>query len=116
MNNAFLRFGYTCAAILIAGGLALAATQDLATVTLPHAVGVGSTTLPSGNYTIADEGDGAFLIQSDTGQKSAVVLGRRIQSDEAAPKTEVVLSGEGGSLHLDKLFIEGQTEGYEFQP
>lgn len=115
MKNAFLRIGYTCASILMAGALASAATVNIASVTLPNAVSVGSATLPGGHYTIASEGDGTFLIQSDNGQKSAMLMGRRIESGEAARRTEVVLSGEGDSLHLNKLFIEGQTEGYEFQ-
>ena len=56
--------GRTCARLSIAGGLLagalLAGSVNPVTVTLPHAVTVGSATLPSGKYTISsvDTGDG----------------------------------------------------------
>ena len=107
-----------CGCMLMAGAmtmnLASAETRDLASVDLPHAVVVGSTTLPSGHYTISETGDDAFLIHSDNGV-SAVVLGQRFDASSEADKTHVVLSGDDNALHLDKLFIGGESTGYEFQ-
>jgi hypothetical protein len=32
----------------------------------------------------------------------------------ADQKSEVVLSHEGGTLHLDKMFIAGESAGFQF--
>jgi hypothetical protein len=101
--------------MLVAAGAMLAASP--VSVTLPQAVMVGSTTLPSGNYTIStlDEmGDGndVFVIRSANG--TAVTLqAQRIDSD-GANKSELVLSKDGDTWHLGKLFIQGADSGFEF--
>jgi hypothetical protein len=57
MKNAFSRIGRRCARLAGAGGLLtgalLAGPLGPVTVLLPRAVTVGSTTLPSGQYTIS---------------------------------------------------------------
>ena len=121
MKNAFLRIGYTCASLLVVGGFLIAVTpanaemRVLATVTLSQPVIVGATTLPSGQYTISDEGDNVFLIHSDKGD-SALVIGREIDTIKEAPRTEVILKSDSEGLRLDQLRFEGQTSGFEFNP
>src|SRR5580658_6840685 len=74
MKNAFSRIGYTCASILFAGGLMNAVTpanaemHDLAYVTLSQPTEVGSTTLPSGKYTISTLNNDVYLIRSENGE------------------------------------------------
>ena len=54
MTNAFSRMGRMCASVIFGGALlagSLFAGQTVY-VTLPHAVTVGSTTLPSGQYSL----------------------------------------------------------------
>jgi hypothetical protein len=120
MKNAFLRIGYTCASLLVAGGFmiavtpAIAETHDLAYVTLSQPVLVGNTTLPGGQYTISNEGNNVFLIHSAKGD-TALVFGREVETDKA-PRTEVVLKGDSEGLRLDQLRFEGETTGYEFNP
>jgi hypothetical protein len=117
MNNAFLRLGYTCVcAIIAAAGVtsATAAERDLATVTLPQAVEVGDTTLAAGQYTIVEEGEGTFRLSAPNGQ-GAVVLGRPFEEENEANKTQVVLTKDGKGLRLDKLYIEGENTGIEFE-
>jgi hypothetical protein len=119
MKNAFLRIGYTCASLLAAGGFmtpvtARAEMHDLAYVTLAEPVVVGNTTLPGGHYTITSESDNVFLIHSDHGENEALVLGRRMETNDAAPRTEVVLKNDGESLRLDQLRFEGDTLGIDF--
>ena len=115
MKNAFLRIGYTSASLLIAGGLltANAETRNLASVTLSQPVEVGSTTLPSGHYTISTLGDDLFRIHSDNGA-TAIVTGHHIDTNNEAPKTEIILKQGTEGLRLDQLRFEGQTEGFEF--
>jgi hypothetical protein len=122
MKNAFLRIGYTCASLMVAGGLmttltttaATAEMHDLASVTLSSPIQAGSATLPSGHYTISSVGGDIFLLESDKGDR-AFVMGHQIENNTAAPKTEVLLKSDGEGLRLDKLYFEGDTTGYEFR-
>jgi len=101
----------------LVAGAAFAAGGDTITVTLPEAVTVGGATLPSGQYTITEsapaDGSNLFVFRSAKGETTAAIA---MKCAEAAvdQKTEVVLSHEGGSLHLDKLFIAGDSAGYQF--
>jgi len=101
---------------LIAGA-AFAAGGDTVTVTLPEAVTVGGATLASGQYTITEsspaDGTNLFVFRSDKGETTAAIAMRSAEP-VAGQKTEVVLSHEGGILHLDKLFIAGDSAGYQF--
>jgi hypothetical protein len=106
-------------ALAIATGIAATAAfaaTDSVSVTFPQDVVVSGVTLASGQYTITETSmsDGElFVFRSG---KGAVVAALATKSAEASAdqKTEVVLSREGGLLHVDKLFIEGEGAGYQF--
>lgn len=110
---------YTCASLLVFGALAAstasAEIRELATVTFNQPVAVGTATLPAGHYHINAAGSDAFLIQSDNGDKAAIVLGTRADITNAeAAKTHVVLENDGEGLRLDKLVIAGNGTSYDF--
>jgi hypothetical protein len=100
----------------LVAGAAFAAGNSI-TVTLPEAVTVGGATLPSGQYTITEstpaDGSNLFVFRSDKGETTAAVA-MKCAEPAVDQKTEVVLSHEGGTLHLDKLFIAGDSAGYQF--
>jgi hypothetical protein len=113
MNKLFSRIMMTG---IVAGGAMFAASINEITVTLPHAVTVGSTILPSGTYTLSpmDVGDGAgyFVVRGEN--TSPVVLSAQKSEDlDAAKKTEVTLSETGNTWHFGKLAIEGNKTSYE---
>jgi hypothetical protein len=120
MKNAFSRIGRTCAqAVMVSGlmaGAMFAAAPDQVNVTLPHAITVGSTTLPSGEYTISNlntnEGDDYFLVRSADGHAVTMQV-QKIDSQDPT-RTQVVLSKDGNAWHLDKMFIQGESAGYQF--
>jgi hypothetical protein len=93
-----------------------AAAPNTVTLTLPHSVTVGSTTLPSGQYTISgvemSDGNEYFVVRS---AKTAPVTlsAQRIDASDSS-KTHVVLSRDGEAWHFEKLFLEGDGTGYEF--
>jgi hypothetical protein len=119
--NTFKNIGTKLAAAVVATGLiagaAFGATGATLTVNLPESVNVGNTTLASGQYTITEfsfaSGRSLFVFRSDKGE-TASVMGSRIADAPEAQKTAVLFSNEGGALHLDKLFIEGDQTGYQF--
>jgi hypothetical protein len=93
-----------------------AASPNTVTVTLPHAVTVGSTTLPSGQYTISgmemSDGNEYFTVRG--ANTAAVTLqAQRIDAADGG-KTQVVFSKDGESWHFGKLFLEGGGTAYEF--
>jgi len=101
----------------LVAGAAFAASGSTVTVKLPESVSVGKATLASGQYTVSESfiagGLSMFVFRSENGDATTAV-GRRIAEPSADQKTEVVLSNEGGSLHIDKMFIEGDGAGYQF--
>jgi len=113
MNNFFARFAM--GGILAAGAMFAAQINDL-TVTLPHAVTVGSTTLPGGTYTITpmqtSAGNEFFVVRGEKG--APVVLNAQKLDGAAASKTELTFSEDGDTWHFEKLSIEGETTAYEF--
>jgi hypothetical protein len=119
--NTLKNIGTKLAAAVVATGLiagaAFAASGSVVTVNLPEAVNVGGTTLASGQYTITElsisSGRSLFVFRSDKGE-TASVMGSRTADAPEAQKTAVVLSNEGGALHVDKLFIEGDQTGVQF--
>lgn len=119
--NALRSIGTKVVTTMIATGLvagaAFAASGSMVKVTLPEAVNVGGATLASGQYTITEstmaDGSNLFVFRSEKGEATAA-LAMRSAEPAAEQKTEVVLSNEGGILHLDKLFIEGDSAGYQF--
>ena len=101
---------------LVAGAV-FAATGDTVTVTLPQSVSVGNATLASGQYTVTEssmaDGSSLFVFRSAKGDTTAATA-MKSADGAASQKTEVVLSNEGGTLHVDKMFIEGDSVGYQF--
>ena len=122
MNNAIARFGRTCVSMLVGGGIAasalLAGNTALVTVTLPHAVTVGAATLPSGQYTISSvdmaSGDDILVIRSEKGNVVATLQAQKTYLNNRAEKSQVVLSRDGDTWNLDKLFVEGDGISYQF--
>jgi hypothetical protein len=85
-------------------------------VTLPHAVTVGSTTLPSGHYTLSSFEMGSeeyFVVRSDRGSAVATLQAQTIDGDGAA-QTKVVFSKDGEVWHFDKLELAGDGASYQF--
>jgi hypothetical protein len=113
MTNFFSRIAIS--GILAAGALFAAQINDLK-VTLPHAVTVGSTTLPSGAYTISpmemSDGSEYFVVRGD--KTGPVVLQAQRIEGATATKTQVTISESGDTWRFDKLLIEGESTGYEF--
>ena len=119
MNNAFSRIGQTCARLGLIGGLmagGMFAASHEVTVNVPHAITVGSTTLPSGEYTISNlnmpNGDEYFLVRDVNGH-AATLQAQRIDSDDQS-KSQVVFSKDGDTWHFDKMFVQGDDAGYQF--
>jgi len=110
--------GRICASVVFGGALlagSLFAGQTI-NVTLPHAVNVGSTTLPSGDYTLTtmemSDGNEYFVVR---GEKTAAVTiqAQKIDADDA-DRTRLVLTRDGDTWRLDRLYIEGNATAYEF--
>ncbi len=120
MKNAFSRMGKTCASVLMAGGLMagalLAGTESRVSVTLPHAVAVGGTVLPAGDYTISSVdiagNEGYFVVRSSS-TPAVTLQAQRINSDEQ-DKTSLVFSRDGDVWHFEKMFVRGDAVGYQF--
>jgi hypothetical protein len=117
MKNAFSRIGQTCAFGVLMAGAMLAGSIDPVTVTLPHAVTVGSTTLPEGQYTLSaidmNDGNEYFVMRSAHGPAIALSA-QRIDGQDKASKTQVTLEKDGDSWRLGKLFIQGNNNGFQF--
>lgn len=114
---------------MIATGLVAStafASSNVVTVTLPESVSVGKTTLAPGQYQMSEISlasvQSIFVFRDDKGDTAAVVIASKtadptdVNTWGASQKTEVILSPrEGKSTRLDKVFIEGQTTGYQFE-
>lgn len=101
----------------LVAGVAFAAPGSVVTVTLPQSISVGNATLASGQYTITEsalpDGSSLFLFRSEKGDTTTAMAMKGV--DPAADqKTSVVLSSDNGTLHLDKMFIAGESTGYQF--
>jgi hypothetical protein len=114
MNKLFSRIAIS--GILAAAAMFAANINELK-VTLPHAVTVGSTTLPSGTYTISpvemSNGDEFFVVRGE--KMSPVTLPAQRIDGAAAAKTQLTFSESGDTWRFGKLSIEGDTTSYEFQ-
>lgn len=96
-------------------GALLAGTVNQVTVTLPHAVAVGSVTLPSGQYTLTNfemGGDEFFVVRGENG--AAATLQAQLLEGTGAGKTQVIFSKEGDVWHFDKLELPGEGLGFQF--
>jgi hypothetical protein len=126
MKNAFSRMGQTCASTILKGAIAgvlatgalFAAATGPVKVTLPQAVTVGSTTLPSGEYTLSsvdtNDGNSWFVVRAESGQAITTLRAQRINPGASDDKTQVTLEKDGNAWHFNKLFIRGDESGYQF--
>lgn len=105
------------AAMGLVSSAAFAGAVPSLTVNLPQPVTVGAAVLASGEYTITsfsmNDGSRLFVFRSDKGEAVSAVA---LKSADAAAdqKTGVVLTNTEGTLHLDKMFIAGESAGYQF--
>jgi membrane peptidoglycan carboxypeptidase len=101
--------------ILAAGAMFAAKLNDI-TVTLPHSVTVGSSTLPAGTYTMSpmemSEGTEYFVIRG--AKTNPVVISTVKVEGDVAARSQVQISESNGAWRLDKLSVEGDTTSYEF--
>jgi len=101
----------------LVAGAAFAASGDTLTINLPEAATVNGSTLASGQYNVTEsslaDGSSLLVFRSDKGDATAVVA-MKTAEPSADQKSEVVLSHEGGTLHLDKMFIAGESAGFQF--
>lgn len=119
--NALTSFATKVVTAIVATGLvagaAFAASGSTLTINLPEAASVNGSTLPSGQYKVTEtsmaDGSSLLLFRSDNGSATAVVAMKSAEP-AADQKSEVVLSSQGGALHLDKLFIAGEGAGFQF--
>lgn len=118
MNTTFSRI--LAGGILAVGAMFAAPVNDV-TITLPHAVTVGATTLPSGTYTMTpietSLGTDYFVVRaanSSTKAAPIMIQVQRVEGDTAA-KTSVSFSESGNTWRFGKLSLEGQTTGYQFE-
>ncbi|MES1258615.1 MAG: hypothetical protein ABUS51_09295 [Acidobacteriota bacterium] len=122
MKNAFVRFGQTCVSVVIGSGLIagalLAGEVNRVIVTLPHAVTVGSVTLPVGEYTLTSmdmsDGDQYFIVRGDHTPTVTLQTQKIDAPVDGSKKTEVVFTQDGAAWHFEKLFVQGDTTGYQF--
>ncbi len=118
--NALKNIGTKLAAAMIATGLiagAAFAADSTVKVTLPEAVSLGGTTLASGQYSITETtlvGGASIVVFRDEKGDTTTAVAQRTAEPGVDQKTEVVLSHAAGKLHLDKMFIEGDSVGYQF--
>ena len=100
---------------LVAGG-AFAADLTVA-ITLPPSVKLGGATLAGGEYKVTESpmgnGSGWFEFRSETGELVGV-MAKKSAEPSVGGKTEVILSHEGDTVRVDKLFIAGDSASYEF--
>jgi hypothetical protein len=120
------KFITTVIATGLMAGTAFAAAGSVISVTLPETVSVGHTTLARGRYKMSEislaSAQRIFVFRDDKGDAAAVVIASKtadpndVNTWGASQRTEVVLSpDQDGMLRLDKMFIEGDTTGYQFE-
>jgi hypothetical protein len=98
-------------------GALLAGNVNEISVTLPYAVTVGSTNLPSGHYTLSSfemGGEEYFVVRSDRGAAVATLQSQPIDNDSDGTQTKIVLSKDGEVWHFDKLELQGMGGSYQF--
>jgi hypothetical protein len=114
MKNLISRIAF--GGILAAASMFAAQIGDLK-VTLPHSVTVGSTTLPSGTYTISAvemaAGDEYFVVRGE--KTTPVVLpAMKAENDTTAEKTAITFAHDGDTWRFEKISIAGESTSYEF--
>ena len=98
-------------------GALLAGNVNEISVTIPHTVEVGSTTLPSGHYTLSSFEMGAeeyFVLRTDRGAAVATLQAQPIDNDSDGKQTKLVFSKDGDVWHFDKLELAGVGASFQF--
>ncbi len=101
------------AGVLMVGGLFAGQINEI-TVTLPHAVSVGSTTLPAGHYVFSSfemGGEEMFIVRGDH-TPTVTLHSERVDGDPN--KTQLTLSKDGDQWHFERLSVEGDNSAYQF--
>jgi hypothetical protein len=102
---------------IFAAGVMFAAPLSDVTVTVPHAVTVGSTTLPSGTYTMSpmetSDGTDYFVLRGE--ETAPLVLPVQKVERSAAPRTSVSFSEDGDTWKFEQLSLQGETTAYSFE-
>lgn len=113
MKNTFSRI--LMGGLLAAGAMFAAPLSNDVTITVGHEITLGSTTLTGGTYTMSpmETSDGSEYFVVRSGNAAVVVPAKKVEG-EAAAKTAVTISEDGGTWKFEKLSIEGQTTSYEF--
>jgi hypothetical protein len=104
--------------MMIGGGLMasalLAGIGNEVSVALPHAVTVGSATLPAGNYKLTEFAMGGKEYFVVRGEHGAVAALPAVLTGEDASKTEVVFSKDGETWRFERLAIAEDGTVYSF--
>lgn len=101
--------------LLLAAGSALAQTQEIR-ADVPFNFTVNRATLPAGQYTISNIGNGGstVLIQSEDGRTVKLVNANRAESLNAADRTKLVFHCYGRNhCFLYQAWVEGMHRGME---
>ena len=118
LRNLGIKFAGAAVAAGMLASAAFGLTASVMTVNLPQSVSVGSAVLPSGEYKVTqfsmNDGNKLFVFRSDKGNEAVSAVAMKSAEPSADQKTSVVLSNDNGTLHLDKMFIEGEDAGYQF--
>lgn len=118
LKNLGIKVAGAAVAMGMVAGAAFGLTGSVLTVNLPQSVSVGSAVLPSGQYKVTEfsmnDGNSLFVFRSDKGNEAVSAVAIKTAEPSADQKTSVVFSNDNGTLHLDKMFIEGDGTGYQF--
>ena len=108
------------ASVLLFSAMALrpAAAQvlDLVKFTLPFNAVIAGNSLPAGAYTVKllDPGSGNPVLMFTSAAGSIEVLASPITSNTTSARTELTFDEQGSQRGIRKLWLQGQSVGYEF--
>ncbi len=120
--NTLKNFGTKIVFSMIASGLAVgaafAASGDTLTINLPEAASLNGSTLASGQYKVTEtamaDGSSLLVFRNDKGNATAVVATKSAEPSADQKSASDLQMKVRHSLHLDKLFIQGESAGYQF--
>lgn len=99
---------------------ASAQVMNLIRITLPFEANIAGTTLPAGDYTIqplnGTSGIPVLIFRGEKGKAIEVVAKQVATPDNSAsPRTEVVIGTHASQPEIEKLWIQGQAVGFDFE-
>jgi hypothetical protein len=92
---------------LLALAMSLSAETALINVNVPFAFVAGGKTLPAGQYTIAEESSGGFLMIRGTQPNSTALVLAVNAGESANKKAGVIFSRRGASVVMSTVEIPG---------